>query len=311
VLKGSSKETGKYIKQLTSMEKAMKKAAASAGDSEDEIRDLFKALKESKDADSMTAALNKIKDKAKELGIASSDTVDGINDLAGAMKTSLLGAGLDPVALDNFINKLVELNIISPDVANKIRMAGNAGDEMASKMEAAGNRVAGAITSITSAIGSISMAVGAIQSLFSAFEEGTGPLEKVMAVMSALTMLLPIFAGAIKLTTNAQKLKTAQDWLAVASTNAQTASESKNIIVKGAAKIATVALAMAEAILNAIRQHGVVAGLIIGAVAVAAIATMVALTSQTEKATEAEKERQQAAVDGAETANNLSSAWAE
>jgi hypothetical protein len=47
-----------------------------------------------------------------------------------------LGAGINPQQLNALVAKLQELGIITPDVANKIRMVGNAGDEMNNKLSA-------------------------------------------------------------------------------------------------------------------------------------------------------------------------------
>jgi hypothetical protein len=107
--------------------------------------------------------------------------------------------------------------------------------------------------------------------------------EKILSTATSLMMILPLITGAFKLLTIAKNANTIATLANTKGTLKQTAAETSNIAVKGLAKAATLGLATAEALLNAIREHGVVAGLIIGAAAVAAIGTYAALTYSAEE----------------------------
>jgi hypothetical protein len=52
------------------------------------------------------------------------------------------------------------------------------------------------------------MALSGMQVFMSAFEEGASPMQRFTAIMSGLSMLLPVVAAAIGLVDKAQKAET-------------------------------------------------------------------------------------------------------
>jgi hypothetical protein len=72
------------------------------------------------------------------------------------------------------------MGLITPDIANKMRMLGTAGDEVGAKLTATQSRVVSFTTSIATIAGQLSMGISAIKMFIGAFDEGNSVLDTTM-----------------------------------------------------------------------------------------------------------------------------------
>lgn len=308
VAKQNEVATQSQIKVFQGSEKRILELAKAAGATEQEMLELKKSFDGLKNGNS-EAAIKNITSKLNELKIATSDVDGSLDLLAASMRESLLSAGVNPQQLEGLISTLEQLGMISPEVANQMRLLGAAGDEAGNKFSQTQGKFMSIAQGVAQAAGNISMAIGAIKSMISAFDEGNTPLETFSSLMMGLSMLLPIIIGATTKLAASEAVATAQKKISVA----LDANRLKLATAEGASKamltLKTWAQTAAEVALK-IAQNPALGAVILAGIA-AAIVAMGVYTNKTKEATAATEEKNKADIESAEAASELSSKWAE
>lgn len=306
--KQSESAQGDYVKTLQNSKAKILEMAKAAGASEKDLQalsdDFAKLGKEGSEQ-----AVTNITNKLKDLKVASQDTDNSLDLLAASMRESLLGAGFNPQQLDGLIQKLQEMGLITPDIANKMRMLGTAGDEVGNKLTATQTKFMSVTQSIASAAGQITMVIGAVKTMISAFDEGNTPLETFSSLMMGVSMILPIVIGATKALAAAEWVANAAKAMGTKITAAQTAAETAQGIQRLILMAKTWLLTQAEVALK-IAQNPILGAVILGLIIASTVAIGV-MTSKTQDATEAQLEKNKADMEAAEQTAELTSKWAE
>lgn len=306
--KQSESAQGDYVKTLQNSKTKILEMAAAAGASEDDIKalsaDFAKLGKEGSEQ-----AVTNITNKLKDLKVASQDTDNSLDLLAASMRESLLGAGFNPQQLDGLIQKLQEMGLITPDIANKMRMLGTAGDELGNKLTATQTKFMSVTQSIASAAGQITMAIGAVKTMISAFDEGNTPLETFSSLMMGVSMILPIIIGATKALAAAEWVANAAKAVGAKLTATQTAAEAAHGIQRAILTVKTWLQTAAEVALK-IAQNPILGAAILALIVASTVAIGV-MTGKTEDATEAQLEKNKADMEAAEQTAELTNKWAE
>lgn len=242
-----NKESQKYVKSLGSIKKVLLETAKSSSNSSAEIsriNDIFNRL--GKGGDVAEQAMKDLQAEMIRLGKGSEGAANGIEDLANTMKNKLIKSGLDDDEINAFVTHLEKMGAISPEIANKMRMVGDAGENIGNKVSSGATRAAAAISSMATVASQISMGISAIQGFFNAFQEGNTPLETAMTLLMSMSMLLPLVATGIKTVTALKKAGTIVEaasnvakaagekltWKHIAAQKAEEASEMALIVVK-------------------------------------------------------------------------------
>jgi hypothetical protein len=142
------------------------------------------------------------------LGKGSESAANGIEDLATSIKNKLIDSNMSADEINAFINNMEKMGLISPEVANKLRMVGNAGDELGVKVSSGADRAAAAIGFMATAASQISMGISAVQTFMNAWRDGNTPLETAIGLLSSMAMLFPVVASGIKAVTAIKKAST-------------------------------------------------------------------------------------------------------
>lgn len=297
-----------YIKTLSNSKTKILEMAKAAGASEKDLQalsdDFARLGKEGSDQ-----AVTNITNKLKDLKVASQDTDSSLDLLAQSMRDSLLSAGFNPQQLDGLIQKLQEMGLITPDIANKMRMLGTAGDEVSNKLTATQTKFMSVTQSIATAAGQITMAIGAVKTMISAFDEGNTPLETFSSLMMGVSMILPIIISATKALAAAEWVANAAKAVGAKLTATQTAAETAHGIQRAILTVKTWLQTAAEVALK-IAQNPILGAVILGLIVASTVAIGV-MTSKTQDATEAQLEKNKADMEAAEQTAELTNKWAE
>lgn len=297
-----------YIKTLSNSKTKILEMAKAAGASEKDLQalsdDFARLGKEGSDQ-----AVTNITNKLKDLKVASQDTDNSLDLLAQSMRDSLLSAGFNPQQLDGLIQKLQEMGLITPDIANKMRMLGTAGDEVGNKLTATQTKFMSVTQSIATAAGQITMAIGAVKTMISAFDEGNTPLETFSSLMMGVSMILPIIISATKALAAAEWVANAAKAVGAKLTATQTAAETAHGIQRAILTVKTWLQTAAEVALK-IAQNPILGAVILGLIVASTVAIGV-MTSKTQDATEAQLEKNKADMEAAEQTAELTNKWAE
>lgn len=299
-----------YANTLTKSKDAIMNMAKAANMSKKDLNNLDKAFDTlEKGGSGASDAMKKITQTVKDLKTATQDTDNSLDLLATSLKNELLGAGINPAQLNALVDKLEEMGIISPDIANKIRMVGNAADEMGGKGLSASTKFMNGLTKVATAAGQLSMAVGAVQTLAGAFEEGNTPLETFSALLMGASMLIPIITNATKALAGAKAIENAMTAIGNKQQATKIALDQAEGIQKVILTAKTWLLTAAEVALK-IAQNPILGAAILALIAASTVA-IIASTSATEKQTEAQKELNEAKTEGAKKAGELGDKWQE
>lgn len=304
----SDKAQEEYIKTLSNSKTKILEMAKAAGASEKDLQALSDDFAKLGQAGSDQAIKN-ITQKLGDLKIASQDTDNSLDLLAQSMRESLLSAGFNPQQLDGLITKLQELGLITPDVANKMRMLGVSGEEVGNKLTATQTKFMSVAQSVASAAGQITMAIGAVKTMISAFDEGNTPLETFSSLMMGVSMILPIVIGATKALAAAEWVANAAKAVGTKLTATQTALETAHGIQRAILTVKTWLQTAAEVALK-IAQNPILGAVILGLIVASTVAIGV-MTGKTQDATEAQLEKNKADMEAAEQTAELTSKWAE
>lgn len=304
----SDKAQEEYIKTLSNSKTKILEMAKAAGASEKDLQALSDDFAKLGQAGSDQAIKN-ITQKLGDLKIASQDTDNSLDLLAQSMRESLLSAGFNPQQLDGLITKLQELGLITPDVANKMRMLGVSGEEVGNKLTATQTKFMSVAQSVASAAGQITMAIGAVKTMISAFDEGNTPLETFSSLMMGVSMILPIVIGATKALAAAEWVANAAKAVGTKLTATQTALETAHGIQRAILTVKTWLQTAAEVALK-IAQNPILGAVILGLIVASTVAIGV-MTGKTQDATEAQLEKNKADMEAAEQTAELTGKWAE
>jgi len=200
--------------------------------------------------------------------------------------------------LNAFVDELVEMGTIAPEVANKLKLVGDAGDNL-NKIPTNADLAVSALQGVATAAGSISSAVSGIKMFVSAFEEGVSPLDATMSILSSITMVMPALIAAYKAIIAVKKAKKILD-------EADQEASLKTIANNSAETTSYWALAVAKwAAAHPALAIGAVAG-------IAAITAAIAIwTGVTNKQREEQKKLNEETITATEKANEASAAWEE
>lgn len=296
--KSLSKESQSYVKQLSSLRSALEKAARSSKNSAKELEkidEIFADLK--KGGEPAKKALGELQYTLQRLGGGSQEAADGMEVLAQTISEQLIDAGMDAGQIEAFIANMEKMGMISPEIASKLRQIGNSGQEMGSKIMTGGKLAMSIMTQLGTAAGQLTMAISAIQGITNAFAEGNTPLETTVALLTSMSMLLPMITG-LMTTFNAIQKITATTQLAVnAAKAAGEVIDKKKIATIWAENAAESSLLIVKIIASAVEKMGFV-GVAVGiALAATAIVTIVALTAAYKAKTKANLEANKAQAD--------------
>ena len=290
-----NKSSQTYVKQLSSIRKALTQAASSSKNSAAELKridDIFKRLGQGGDV--AEQAMKELQQEMIRLGGGSESAANGIEDLANTMKNKLIDSGMSAEEINNFVAHLEKMGLISPEVANKLRQLGDSGEDMGNRIASSGTRAASAVTSLATAASQISMGISGIQALFNAFDEGNTPLQTFLGILMGLSMTLPLVAGGIKLVSALKKASIVIDAASTAAKAANTKVTWKQIEANNAEKVSDMALIIVKIFKNMVEQMGWVGAIAAIAVTALVIGSIIALTAATKAETKAKIENQKA-----------------
>ena len=285
----TAKKSGKdYTKEISNLEKALVSMAKKAKVAPDVIADLEKAFKDIGKGNA-TGSVEKIKTTLEALRMASQGTGDGLEAMAADMRTALVDAGYSAESMDALVAKLQELGLITPDVANKMRLLEESGSKLGTTPVSGAQRFAGALTTIGTAAGTVAMSV---QTLAGTITTLTNPdasgLEKVISLLTTASILIPTIAGAITFLNAVKQANNALEAQGIALSGASIGKQLVEMGVISAKTAATWGNTIAN-IANLLSNPWTMA---LAAIALVAIAAVVVGLSVYTKSTEANTQAQ-------------------
>ena len=294
ILADGKKAGQDYDKQIKSLEKSLVSMAKKAKVAPEVIEDLEKAFKDLGKGKS-TGAVDKIKSTLESLRVASQGTGDGLEEMASDMRNALLEAGYDAESLDALITKLQELGIISPDVANKMRMLEESGGKLGGKPVSGAQKFAGVLTTVGTVAGSVAMSVNMLSGAFMTLTNpDASGLEKVVSVLTTVSMLIPTIAGAITFLNAVKAANNALEAQGIALSGASIGKQLVEMGVISAKTAATWGNTIAN-IANLLSNPWTMALAAVALVAIAAVVVGLSIhTKNTEANTEAQLENNKA-----------------
>lgn len=310
-VKKSGEQSQKTLKKISGRLKELfvsVKGADAAVQDVKELDDAFEALGK---GDSVNA-MNTIAGKLSSLKTVFADAGNSADKMGKTMLGALKGGGFDSEQIEEFIQTLQELGIISAETAQQIRALNAAGDNFGGQSEAKGSKITGIIGGLGQIAGSTAMIFGTLSNaITTCFSPDTSGIEKIMSILVTLGTVLPIVAAGYGFLSAVMKVNNALQEEGVAVTGASIAERLVEIGVISKKTAAT----WADTIANIANLLSSPFTIPIAAVAIAAIAGICiwlgAKTAATENATAAQRQQNEADMEAAEKATELASKWAE
>lgn len=286
--------------------------AKKAGLSEQEIEELSKTFDTlDKEGSDNIETIEKIKTTFTSLSTASNAVESDLRNVAEAMQGTFIEGGMDQGALNALTDDLENMANITPDVNDALENTGDMYDSLGEKTMSFTEKLGAGIEIATTGIAQFAAMKTAVDGVFNAFAEGASPMEKTMAIMTALTTLMPLANTLLQVGTLLKK----KDAAATGQKVAADATETMSIGAKAAALWGQVTAQLASLMSNPFT-------IALGIAAVAAIAVMVVAIIKHQKAleddtaaqgklTEAQRESAQASVDQAKEHAKLVDSWIE
>lgn len=197
--KDLEKETKDFEKTLDKLEKQLTDEAKQLGKTGKEIDQLTQDFKELKaGGDGAAEAQNRISKTMKDMSGTASNTAIGLDKMGNEMRDMMVQGGVNPEKLDGLISKWKEMGIISEDTANKIRGLDAAQKNLDGTTEKNKIGFQQVATGIATVAGQAQMAYSAINMVADAFGKEATVGERVSAVLSGITMTMPILISLYK-----------------------------------------------------------------------------------------------------------------
>ena len=191
-MSNSSKEFDKAKKTYIEIQKAINKQTMS----EKEAIAANEKLDSSMDnisVEDLSKKLGEASQKMKDLAMNADTAAYGANTLQEEMRESMVAAGISEQSLDGIATAARDAAQAEVDAANAVDNANNKIKETGDKLEGTGNKFANVTSTVTQVIGSITTAVAGIKMITSAFtDESMSGMERFMAMLSGLAMILPV-----------------------------------------------------------------------------------------------------------------------
>ena len=316
-IKNSPKDITKYKKELAKAQKELKKVTNSSSDFTRQVNSITSSVREATSGLSLTEETSKLLDKALDdfANTPSDETLDRLNTLCSQLGISFqtTGSNLSTAAQDmandlgipkekmeQLVQKLIQLGIITPEAAQKM---GLLGDSM-NKIPSLGERLQTIGNKVTQVAGAMMGAVQSVDMFRKAGDENASMAERVTSALMGITMAMPLltlaFQGLSWVKSQAIKLN---DKLADSEYKVEMANK------KGLPKIwASVTAWIAKQIATNGWAGLILGGLLLGAIA----AVVIAIGSETEAVeenTEQTKKNTQVNTEAAESQNELTKSW--